>query len=185
MSAGKLLRALDRSLQGLARQATFARSACVFGRRVQIARHVRLRATDGGEAALGSDVSIDRFADITIKHGRLSIGARTYIGQFSILCARDLIAIGMDCLIAEHVTIRDQDHKFGPGIVTAEAGFFTAPIIIGNNVWIGAKATVTRGVNIGDNCVIGANSVVTSDIPANSVAVGIPARVIRTLQNTP
>jgi acetyltransferase-like isoleucine patch superfamily enzyme len=51
--------------------------------------------------------------------------------------------------------------------------------VVGNNVWVGAKATILQGVRIGDNAVIGANAVVTRDVPANTVAVGIPARVIR------
>lgn len=147
--------------------------------RIHVARHVRLRATDGGTARLSDAVSIDRFADLTVKCGHLEIGARTYIGQYSVICAREAIRIGTDCLIAEHVTIRDQDHTFGLGLTTAKAGFATSPVTIGNNVWIGAKATVTKGVTIGDNVVIGANSVVTRDIPPNSVAVGAPARVIR------
>lgn len=57
------------------------------------------------------------------------------------------------------------------------------PITIGNNVWIGGSAVVLMGVTIGDNVVIGAGSVVTHDIPANSVAVGNPARVIRMIDN--
>ncbi len=149
--------------------------------KVVVGRHVRLRATDGGSAILQDGVSLDRLTDITVKHGRLEIGARSYIGPGSVICARDQVIIGTDCLIAEHVTIRDQDHRFGPGLITAQAGFTTAPVIIGNNVWIGAKATVTKGVTIGDNVVIGANSVVTRNIPSNSVAVGMPARVIRTI----
>lgn len=149
---------------------------------VSIERHVRLRATDGGSARLERGVAIDRFVDITVKHGRLEIGARSYVGQCSVICARDRIDIGADCLIAEHVTIRDQDHRFGPGLIAAQAGFTTAPVTIGNNVWIGAKSTVTKGVTIGDNVVIGANSVVTRDIPPNSVAAGIPARVIRGIE---
>lgn len=152
--------------------------------RVSIARHVRLRATDGGFARLADGVDVDRFSNITVKHGRLEIDTRTYIGQFCVVCARESIKIGTDCLIAEHVSIRDQDHRFGPGLTTAEAGFTTSPITIGNNVWIGAKSTITKGVTIGDNSVIGANSVVTHDIPANSIAVGAPARVIRTISNT-
>lgn len=56
---------------------------------------------------------------------------------------------------------------------------FARPISIGNNVWIGAQACILPGVSIGDNCVIGAGSVVCSDIPANSLAVGNPSRVIR------
>lgn len=175
----KLIGAVERRLHAMVGRITLARSGCIAEGPVQIARHVRLRATDGGTANLGAKVAIDRFSDVTIKNGHLAIGARTYIGQFSVLCAREAITIGADCLIAEHVTIRDQDHRFGPDLVTAQAGFVTAPIAIGNNVWIGAKTTITKGVTIGDNAVIGANSVVTQDIPANCVAVGAPARAVR------
>lgn len=55
------------------------------------------------------------------------------------------------------------------------------PITVGSNVWFGGNVTVLPGVTIGDNVVIGAGSVVTHDIPSNSVAVGNPCRVIRTL----
>src|SRR6056300_1411312 len=70
---------------------------------VLIAGHVRLRATDGAIAHLAEDVVIDRFADITAKYGLLEIGARCYIGEYSVICARDAFLIGADCLIAEHV----------------------------------------------------------------------------------
>lgn len=159
-----------------------ARSGCNAVGSVFIARNVRLRATDGGSGLLGHLVAIDRFADITVKCGVLDIGARSYVGQFSVICARKSITIGTDCLIAEHVSIRDQDHGFGVGLITSKASYITSPISIGDNVWIGAKTTVTKGVTIGDNSVIGANSVVTCDIPANSVAVGVPARVIRLIE---
>ena len=55
------------------------------------------------------------------------------------------------------------------------------PVTLGNNVWIGDGAKVCKGVTIGDNSVIGAGSIVTSDIPANSIAAGNPARVIKPL----
>lgn len=58
---------------------------------------------------------------------------------------------------------------------------FARSIVVGNNVWFGGGCTVLPGVTIGDNCVIGAGSVVTRDIPANSVAVGNPCRVLRTI----
>lgn len=60
---------------------------------------------------------------------------------------------------------------------------YASPITVGNNVWIGAGVSVLPGVSIGDNCVIGAGSVVTRDIPADSVAVGNPCRVIKTIPN--
>ncbi len=58
---------------------------------------------------------------------------------------------------------------------------YAKPITVGNNVWLGGNVTVLGGVSIGDNCVIGAGSVVTKDIPANSVAVGNPCKVVKVL----
>ena len=141
-----------------------------------------MRATDGAKIIFGNHVTIDRFTDLNAKHGFLLIGSRTYVGQFCVICARKDIRIGTDCLIAEHVTIRDQDHIFRGRKPTRASGFVTAPIRIGDNVWLGAKVTVLKGITIGDNSVIGANSVVTRNIPANSVAVGNPARVIRKIE---
>ncbi len=58
-----------------------------------------------------------------------------------------------------------------------------APIVVGRNVWIGSNATILTGVTIGDNAVVAAASVVTKDVPENSVVVGSPARVVRSLPN--
>lgn len=60
---------------------------------------------------------------------------------------------------------------------------YAQPITVGDNVWFGANVSVLPGVTIGDNCVIGAGSVVNKDIPANSLAVGNPCKVIRTIDN--
>lgn len=61
------------------------------------------------------------------------------------------------------------------------ANFAHAPVTIGDNVWIGFGVSIFKGVTIGDNCVIAAHSVVTRDIPANSIAAGIPAKVVKTI----
>ena len=98
------------------------------------------------------------------------------------------IVIGDNALIAPNVQIYTAFHptnaadRFGPQKPDESFSFCktqTAPVIIGNNVWIGGGAILLPGVTIGDNVVIGAGSVVTSDIPANSVAYGTPCRVIR------
>lgn len=97
------------------------------------------------------------------------------------------IIIGDNALIAPNVQIYTAFHpanaadRFG---IVREEGFefcktMTAPVTIGNNVWIGGGAIILPGVNIGDNVVIGAGSVVTKSIPDNSVAFGSPCRVIR------
>lgn len=144
-----------------------------------IGRQVRFHVTDGGKLTLSEYLGVADFSHIFVKRGHLAIGSRVHLGIGTIIACRNQITIGDDTLIAEYVTIRDQDHLYGGGLVTAHSGFATAPIVIGDNVWIGAKVTITKGVTIGSNAVIGANSVVTTNIPADVVAAGVPARVIR------
>ena len=101
----------------------------------------------------------------------------------------------MNCVILDEAKVTFGDNVF----VAPNCGFYTAghpldverrnrgleyarPITVGSNVWIGAQVCVLPGVTIGDNCVIGAGSVVTRSIPANSLAVGNPCRVIREIE---
>lgn len=97
-----------------------------------------------------------------------------------------LISIGENCLIAAGVHFFTHD---GGVKVLSDLGYFgsermdiIAPVTVGNNVYIGTGASIMPGVTIGDNVVIGAHAVVTHDIPSNSVAVGVPARVIKTIE---
>lgn len=112
----------------------------------------------------------------------ITLGERTHIGERSMLWAGDgdgTITVGCDCLIAPEVMIVATNYSYQPGELTRESPKREAPVTIGDNVWIGARVVITAGVRIGANAVIGAGSVVTSDIPANSLAVGVPARVVR------
>lgn len=133
--------------------------------------------TDGGWCRLDPNVQISRHATITVKYGQLTVGPGTFIGIGAVITARERIEIGAGCQIAEYVSIRDQDHVVNADGVSATQ-FSTAPIVIGRNVWIGAKATITKGVKIGDGAVIGAGAVVTRDVPAGKTVVGVPARPI-------
>ena len=135
----------------------------------------------GADAAFGAECVFDN--DLTVEcRGRLQVGNRVIFGHHCTVAVRNRITIGDDCMFAEMVSIRDHDHAFGDTTRPyREQGFVSAPVSIGRNVWLGAKVTVCKGVEIGDNSVVGANAVVTKDIPANSVAVGIPARVVRRL----
>lgn len=147
--------------------------------KIYLASGIRIDVTDGGHLTISDGVNIDKNATILVKNGQLTIGKNTYIGVGSVIVARGLMSIGENGLIAEYVTVRDQDHLFDGVNTTANNGFRTAPIHIGSNVWLCAKVTVTRGVAIGNNVVVGANSVVTHDLPDNCVAAGVPAQVIR------
>ena len=91
------------------------------------------------------------------------------------------ITIGSNVFIAPNVCIITEEHAMD--VEQRLAGLvYPQPVTIGENVWICTGAMVLPGVTIGDNCVIGAGSVVTKDIPPNSLAVGNPCRVIRTLE---
>ena len=93
------------------------------------------------------------------------------------------IVIGQDVLIGPNCSLYTAIHPTEPGPRRAKCES-AAPITLGDNVWLGGSVVVCPGVTIGENSIIGAGAVVTRDIPANSIAVGNPARVIRALDPT-
>lgn len=106
------------------------------------------------------------------------LGNNVYINYNSVLVDDAHIYIGDGTLIAPNVTIVAASHPISPKL-RAEGYGCNEPVYIGKNVWIASNVTILPGVHIGDNSVIGAGSVVTKDIPANVIAVGNPARVLR------
>jgi acetyltransferase-like isoleucine patch superfamily enzyme len=96
----------------------------------------------------------------------------------------ELVEIGDHCMLANGCFLTDGSHRFDdPDEPVPWQGFTSkGPTRVGDNVWFGANVVVTSGVTIGERSVIGANSVVTSDIPAFSIAAGIPARVLRPIE---
>lgn len=144
-----------------------------------LGRGARVVVTMGGRISAGPRCALADGAVLHAESGSMTLGHDVFVGIGSVIVALEAVRIGDDVLIAEHVTIRDQDHRYGAGLRVRDSGFETAPISIGRNVWIGAKATVTKGVTIGDNAVVAANSVVTRDVPANTLVAGAPATIIR------
>ena len=106
------------------------------------------------------------------------LGRGVYV-NFNLTLVDDThIYIGDRTLIGPNVTLATASHPFDPAL-RAEGYQSNSPIRIGRDCWLGAGVIVLPGVTIGDNVVIGAGSVVTHDIPSDSVAVGVPCRVIR------
>jgi acetyltransferase-like isoleucine patch superfamily enzyme len=134
-----------------------------------------------GERAIvsfGPRCILDRYLNVEC-HGTLAVGPGTIFGHNCTIGVRESVEIGRDCLIAEMVSIRDHDHRFSrTDVPVREQGMIVVPVRIGDNVWLGSKVTVTKGVTIGDNVIVGANAVVTTDIPPNVIAAGVPARVL-------
>jgi acetyltransferase-like isoleucine patch superfamily enzyme len=112
--------------------------------------------------------------------GTMSLGDKSVLARdISINCYLD-VEIGDSALIADNVYISDFDHKFAAlDMAIKDQGIAKARVRIERDVWIGTKVTVCRGVVIGHGSVVGANAVVTHDLPAYSIAVGVPARVIK------
>lgn len=110
----------------------------------------------------------------------IHIGAHTFINNG--LTALDVarITIGAHCQIGPNCQLLTPTHPLDP-VLRRDGWEAAEPITLGDNVWLGGGVTVCPGVTIGENTVVGAGSVVTKDLPANVVAVGNPARVIREL----
>jgi acetyltransferase-like isoleucine patch superfamily enzyme len=105
----------------------------------------------------------------------IRIGNGTYLNRNVEIVAAQSVTIGRDCQIARDVIIMDTDQHPLPG-----SGLVTAPVNIGDRVWIGARAIILKGVTIGHDAVVGAGSVVTKDVPPMAVVAGVAARVLRT-----
>ncbi len=111
---------------------------------------------------------------MVFKNAILNLGSG-YINRYSkIRCYRS-ITIGENVAISENVTIWDSDAH----TILNSSSANTQPVVIGNHVWIGANVTILKGVQIGDGAIIAAGAAVNKDVPAHSMAAGIPAQVIK------
>lgn len=110
----------------------------------------------------------------------ITLGQRIFINSGCKFQDQGGVLIGDDSLIGHNTVLATLNHDLTP---SRRADMHPAPIVIGRGVWIGSNATILPGVTIGDNAVVAAASVVTKDVPANTVVVGSPARVVRTLTN--
>jgi acetyltransferase-like isoleucine patch superfamily enzyme len=113
----------------------------------------------------GCSIDINRGAVLSLGSG--------FVNNNSRICVFERVTIGLDVVISEHVTIRDSDNH------SLDGQNPTAPITIGNRVWIGMNSTILKGVTVGDGAVIAANSLVNRDVPPQTLVAGVPARVVR------
>lgn len=114
----------------------------------------------------------------------ISIGARTFVNYDCVMLDVAPIRIGSACQIATRVQLLTAGHPVDPDS-RRDGWEYGLPITIGDNVWLGGGVVVCPGVTIGDNTVVGAGAVVTRDLPADVVAVGVPAHVSSEISGTP
>lgn len=185
--AGIDLAGIARSGFFIAPSATVYHSNLSIGKNVYIADRVILyqamyRGIKGGEIVIGDTVRILRDTVIeTGQGGSIAIGDRTWIHQrCQINAYMSSIEIGNKVDIAPNCAFYSYDHGIKAGKWIREQPLTSkGPIIIEDEVWLGVGAIVLSGVRIGKGAVIGAGSVVTGDIPANCIACGSPAKIIK------
>lgn len=160
-----------------------------LGRNVYLDHGVYLHACPGG-IGIGDDTLIMHGAILHVynfrdlPHAGIQIGARCIVGERSVIRGQGGVTIGDDVLIAPQVQILAVEHVVQTSRVPIIAqGLRAQGIVIEDGAWLGAGAIVTDGVRIGRNAVIGAGAVVTRDIPAGTVALGVPARVVRAIDD--
>lgn len=128
-------------------------------------------------AAVGSDVRL-RMPVVVYHPEGLSLGSSVDIGEFVVLRASGGLRIGDRVLIAAHAVVTTRGHPDDP---PRFGRVVDAPIVIEDDVWIGAGAVVLPGVTVGRGAIVGAGAVVTQDVLPLTVVGGVPARVIREL----
>ncbi|MBK6741977.1 MAG: acyltransferase [Hydrogenophilales bacterium] len=135
----------------------------------------------GGKVMLGDRVYVCRRTTWTVLDGAtLSLGSGVFIGPGIVMSAHRAIRVGNDSLLAEYVSIYDNEHIWSDiHKPIAEQGYATSPCSIGNGCWIGSGSKILMGGSLGDNCILGAGAVLKKPLPAGVVAVGVPAMVIR------
>lgn len=169
-----------------------ARKKCLFkriGYNCILAKDVRI--TNGKNIYLGDNCSIQEHCVIETvfnmpKPPKLKIGNGMSLGQYSHITCATSVEIGTNLLTGRFVLITDNAHGKSTREILRIAPmqreiYSKGPIKIGDNVWIGDKVSIMPGVTIGDGAIIAANSVVTHDVPAYSLAAGIPAKIIKQL----
>ena len=138
-----------------------------------------------GRLELGAHVLLEPDVWLTaMAPARIRIGGGTFLNMGVMVAAAELVEIGEHCMFANGCFVTDGNHRFDdPDKPVPWQGFTTkGPTRIGDNVWCGANVVITSGVTVGERCVIGANSVVNRDLPAFSIAVGAPAKVVKTIE---
>lgn len=126
------------------------------------------------------DETVTLFPPFTADFGKnITLGERVFINSGCRFQDQGGITIGDDCLIGHNAVIATLQHDIDP---RRRSDLIPSPVVIGRNVWLGANVTVLPGVTIGEDAVIGAGSIVTKNIPAGTIAVGSPARVVRTIE---
>ncbi len=148
------------------------------GKHAVIHRSVRMDTPPYRKFFLGDYSVVESFACINNAVGDVMIGDHTRIGLHNTIIGP--VTIGNHVNLAQGITVTALNHNFSDTEKRIdEQGVNTTPVVIGDDIWIGANAVILPGVTIGSHSVVAAGSVVTKDVPPHSLVAGVPAKIIR------
>lgn len=152
-----------------------------MGKKCTIRSGCMIDAPRAGAVELGDKVDLNRHVYLGGFGPHLRIGARSSINQHAFIDARGGVLIGEDVMIGPFARLISYNHVFADGKLPMNTqGFALGEISLGDDVWIGAGATVLAGVSIGKGSIVAAGAVVNRSFPANVIVGGVPAKIIRT-----
>ena len=145
------------------------------GKHAVIHRSVRMDTPPYRKFFLGDYSVVESFACINNAVGDVMIGDHTRIGLHNTIIGP--VTIGNHVNLAQGITVTALNHNFSD--TEKRIGVNTTPVVIGDDIWIGANAVILPGATIGSHSVVAAGSVVTKDVPPHSLVAGVPAKIIR------
>jgi acetyltransferase-like isoleucine patch superfamily enzyme len=134
----------------------------------------------GGSLLIGSGADIKTRCVLGVG-GVLQLQGANLLQHGCIIHCDEAVTVEEHAGLGEYTTVIDSSHVLGGPEGEWLHRIRTAPVVIGRNAWIGAKATIARGVHVGEGAVVGANSLVVKDVPRAQLASGVPAQVVRSL----
>jgi acetyltransferase-like isoleucine patch superfamily enzyme len=180
-------RVLEAGIRVYQAMASRARNAAYRRLGVEMPGYVWMRAIEiprnWRDITLEDGVALDRGVVLLCSgpaaRGKLVIGSGTYVNRYTMFDAHRRLEVGARCMIGPHCYVTDAGHGTEAGTPVKDQPMAAVPVVLEDEVWLGARVVVLAGVRIGRGAVVGAGSVVTGDIPANGVAAGVPARLLR------
>jgi acetyltransferase-like isoleucine patch superfamily enzyme len=162
----------------LARRGLRLDRSCFVGRLVSLGPWEKIHQP--GTIEIGPECELGLCIELNPWGGRIRIGRRVFLGPHVVIYGQGGVEIGDHSLIAAQCCIFSSNHTIPvPAKVIRDEPDILLPTKIGRDVWLGAGVKVMGGVTVGDGCVVGAGAVVTEDLPSYSIAVGIPAKVVK------
>lgn len=175
----RLLRRITTRLRGLWLKLCLTADGARVGKRLSVGRGVRVSTTRGARWEIGDRVTLGTGVILSVgKRADIIIGNDVRIMHYTLIGVESSMSIEDRAQIGEQCSIRDHDHDTSAFSMQA-APVICSPVSIGEDSWIGRGVAVLKGSKVGNGAIVGANAVVRGDIPQNAIAVGIPARVVK------